>query len=106
MLTLRAAPTLPKCVHCEQSFPSCTAFSICEVVRVACLWRSWFVNKRRVNKSTTQLTSDSNDFSNPKSHARKKPLLGGWQMCCFANQSYRSALPIKALIARANALIC
>ena len=80
MLTLRAAPALKKCVHCEQSFLSCTAFSICEVVRVACLWRSYFVNKRGVKAS---------DFSNPTSHARKKPLLGGWQMCCFASQSYK-----------------
>ena len=36
-----------------------------------------------------QLTSDTNDFANAKSHARKKPLLGGGQMCCFANQSYK-----------------
>ena len=89
MLTLRAAPALKKCVHCEQSFLSCTAFSICEVVRVACLWPSYFVNKRGVNKPTTRLTSDTSDFSNPTSHARKKPLLGGWQMCCFASQSYK-----------------
>ena len=89
MLTLGAAPTLPKCVHCEQKFLSCTAFSICEVVRVACLWRSWFVNKQGVNKPTTRLRNDTNDFANAKSHARKKPLLGGWQMCCFASQSYK-----------------
>ena len=89
MLTLRAAPALKKCVHCEQSFLSCTAFSICEVVRVACLWRSYFGNKRGVNKPTTRLTSDTSNFSNPTSHARKKPLLGGWQMCCFASQSYK-----------------
>ena len=31
-------------VPCEQRFLSCTAFSIQEVIRTACLSRSWFVN--------------------------------------------------------------
>ena len=30
-------------VPCEQKFLSCMAFSVYEVVRVACLPRSWFV---------------------------------------------------------------
>ena len=31
-------------VPCEQRFLSCTAFSVQEVIRTACLSRSWFVN--------------------------------------------------------------
>ena len=64
------------------------AFSIYEVVRVACQWCSWFFfyapppppgNGKRetgdVNKINVRQTSHANDFVNAKSHARKNLLL-------------------------------
>ena len=60
---------------CEQRFLSCMAFSVYEVVGVACQSRSWFV--LYTPKPTTRLTTDANDFVNAKSHEREKPLLTG-----------------------------
>ena len=49
---------------------SCTLLpcSVYEVIRVACLLRSWLPRQ----------TSHVNDFVNVKSHAREKPLLAGY----------------------------
>ena len=62
---------------------SCLDFSVYEVVRVACLSRSWYSTE----------TSHANDLVNSKSHAvcREKPLLKGYELflntdrvsCCF-----------------------
>lgn len=38
-----------------------------------------------INKPTTSLTSHANDFTNAKSHTRKKPLLAGYQNTIFNN---------------------
>ena len=52
------------------------AFSVYEVVRAACLSRSWFVTGR---KQTSYATDEhANDFLNSKSYAREKPLLAGY----------------------------
>ena len=55
---VRPGPITEKTLPCEQKFLSCMAFSVYEVIRVACLSRT-------------------NDFVNAKSHAREKPLLAG-----------------------------
>ena len=54
------------------------AFSVYEVVRVACLSGSWFVLYGVQNKPTMQQTS--NNFTNARRHAIEKPLLAryGW----------------------------
>ena len=52
---------------CEQRFLTCMAFSVYEVVRVACQSRS---DKR--------LTDDANEFVKAKSHTKEKPLLAGY----------------------------
>ena len=51
------------------------AFSIYKVIRVGCLLRSFM--PRGVNKPTVRQTSHANEFVNPKSHAREKPLFAG-----------------------------
>ena len=72
---------------CEQRLLSCMAFSVYEVVRVACLSLSWSVYapwetlnverfSRGVNKPITWQTSHAHDFVNAKKkHATEKPLL-------------------------------
>ena len=55
---------VPIPLHCEQSFLSCMAFSIYEVITLLI--------------STMRLTSDANDFVNNKHHARDNPLLPGY----------------------------
>ena len=61
---------------CEQSFLSCMAFSVYEVVR-GDFSVAYLVCSRGVNKLTTRQKSHANDFVNGKSHAREKPLLSG-----------------------------
>ena len=51
----------------EQRFLTCMAFSVYEIVRVACHSRS---DKR--------LTDDANEFVNAKTHTKEKPLLAGY----------------------------
>ena len=68
----------------EQRLLSGTALSIYKVVWVTCQPCSWLVFLRPrfswgVNKPTTRLTSDANDFVNAKSHARQKPCSQGIQ---------------------------
>ena len=57
------------------------AFSINEVVCVACQSHSWFVlyTLGGVNKLTMRQPSHTNDFVNAKSHAREKSLLAGYE---------------------------
>ena len=57
------------------------AFSINEVIHVACQSHSWFVlyTLGGVNKPATPQTSHTNDFVNAKSHAREKSLLTGYE---------------------------
>ena len=78
---IRALGFLP----CEQTFLSCMAFSIYEVICVACLWCRWFClcpprnGKRGVlTKSMAQQTSHANNFVNAKGNAREKLLLAGY----------------------------
>ena len=68
---------------CEKRFFSCMAFSVYEVIRVACLSRGWFVYNPCLfltasNQTNYAQASHANDFVNAKSHARKKPLLVGY----------------------------
>ena len=53
-------------IFCKQRFFSYMAFTVNEVVCVACLSHSWHV---------TVKLSHANDFVITKSHAREKPLL-------------------------------
>ena len=78
---IRALGFLP----CEQTFLSCMAFSIYEVICVACWWCRWFClcpprnGKRGVlTKSMAQQTSHANNFVNAKGNAREKLLLSGY----------------------------
>ena len=78
---IRALGFLP----CEQTFLSCMAFNIYEVICVACLWCTWFSlcpprnGKRGVlTKLMAQQTSHANNFVNAKSSAREKLLLAGY----------------------------
>ena len=48
---------------------------------------------RGINKPTTRLTSHVNDFTNAKSHTRKKPLLAGYQNTIFNNFKKESKKP-------------
>ena len=52
------------------------SFGVYEVVRVACLSRSWFFIP--INKPTMRQASHVNDFVNAKSHAKEKTLLAGY----------------------------
>ena len=63
---LKRSSVLP----CEQRLLSCMAFTVSEVIRVACLSCSWYVY------APTRQTSHVNVFVNGKSHARaeKVPL--------------------------------
>ena len=61
--------------HCEQRFLSGMAFSVYEVVPVACQSRIWFCLSP--TSATTRQTSYANDLVNAKSLAREKPLLAG-----------------------------
>ena len=64
----------PFSVPCEQRFLSCMAFSVYEVIRVACPSHSWFVYSTWTGTNPGQTnyaqTSQANDFVNTKSHAR------------------------------------
>ena len=51
------------------------AFSVYEVVHVACLSRGWF--------ATSPKTSHANDFVNAKSHGREKHLIAGYRKVCI-----------------------
>ena len=57
------------------------AFSVNEVVRVACQSHSWFVlyTLGGVSKLATRQMSHTNDFVNAKSHAREESLLTGYE---------------------------
>ena len=53
-----------------------------------------------INKPTTRLTSDANNFVNAKSHARKKPLLAGYmqsEKSQIKSQLRKSLLPLYIL---------
>lgn len=54
------------------------AFSVYEVICIACLLGSWFVLYGVENKPTMQQTSNANDFTNARRHASEKPLLAGY----------------------------
>ena len=63
--------------HCEQRFLSGMAFSVYEVVPVACQSRIWFCLSP--TSATTRQTSYANDFVNDaKSQAGEKHLLAGY----------------------------
>ena len=59
------------------------AFSVNEVVHVACQSHSWFVlytlAMGGVSKLATRQMSHTNDFVNAKSHAREESLLTGYE---------------------------
>ena len=46
-----------------------------------------------VNKPTTQMISDANDFVNAKSLARENPLLAGYIQCTSYLSNYPSPKP-------------
>ena len=65
------------------------AFSVYEVIRLACLCvvglSEVCPRSRGVNKPTMRQASHANDFVNAKSHAREKPLLAGYRKRPFAS---------------------
>ena len=71
------------------------AFSVYEVVRVGAIYLVCLFTPQEqgVNKPTTQMTSDANDFVNAKSHARENPLLAGYIQCTSYLSNYPSPKP-------------
>ena len=63
---------------CEQRFLSCTAFNIYEVVRVACLSRSWLRPVRNANRWTFLTGRKQTNYASDKPHER---LRKRWKPC-------------------------
>ena len=70
-----------KNVPCKHRLLSGMAFSVNEVVHVACQSHSWFVlyTLGGVSKLAMQQASHTNDFVNAKSHASEESLLTGYE---------------------------